>query len=440
MADAPPHASAPASASSSTLTLLTFNVWGLRFVSKDRDVRIRAIAAYLASNSSRYDVVCLQELWINSDFEFVRRELADVLPHSRFFHTGALGSGLAIFTRFPIVGGQAMPYALSGTPLEVIAGDFFVNKAAGKIVIRHPQLGEVEVWNTHMHAAGDDGKETRRAHRLTQAWQLAQQIKAGVERGRHILLAGDFNSIPVSLPIAILTEHAELVDSWGSTHPHAATAPVPADAHEGLDVHGMTCDSLLNSYSAGKPLTDDARKWHGKRLDYIFYRSPRAADEQVECTSSEVTLTERVPGRDVSYSDHFGLMSTFTWRSGARPSSTPLVSVSSRSTPEEQRPASVNASAATTLRSALAIIRAYHDESRSLARLHWRIFWAALLFGLSLTVSSAWQPKSWIQPIWTLLGIGTGALAATMLYTGFIWGRWENNLLKEMIEQIEVEL
>lgn len=428
-----------ASSTTATLSMLSFNVWGLRFVSKDRDLRIRAIAAYLAN--SHYDIVCLQELWINSDFEFVRREVADVLPHARFFHTGALGSGLAIFTRWPIVGGQALPYSLSGTPLEVIAGDFFVNKAAGKAVIRHPRLGEVEVWNTHMHAAGDGGKETRRAHRLTQSWELAQEIKAGAERGRHILLAGDFNSIPPSLPIAILKEHAELVDSWAHTHPRAATAPVPADAHEGLDVHGMTCDSLLNSYSAGKPLSDDARKWQGKRLDYIFHRSPRNADVQFECTSSEVVLTERVPGRDISYSDHFGLHSIFTLQ-GSRPrpdshdGSNPLISVSSRSTPEETRPSS----AANSLRATLAVIRAYHAETRKVARLHWRIFWAALAFGLALTVSSAWQPKSWIQPIWTLLGIGSGALAATMLYTGFIWGRWENNLLKEIIEQIESEL
>jgi hypothetical protein len=64
--------------------------------------------------------------------------------------SGALGSGLAIFTKFPIISAQALPYSLSGLPLAVIAGDFFVNKAAGSVVVLHPELGEVEIWNTHV--------------------------------------------------------------------------------------------------------------------------------------------------------------------------------------------------------------------------------------------------------------------------------------------------
>lgn len=63
---------------------------------------------------------------------------------------GALGSGLAIFTRFPIIASQALPFSLSGTPQQPFDGDFFVNKAAGMVVIRHPILGETEIWNTHV--------------------------------------------------------------------------------------------------------------------------------------------------------------------------------------------------------------------------------------------------------------------------------------------------
>lgn len=63
---------------------------------------------------------------------------------------GALGSGLAIFTRFPLIGAHALPYSLSGSPAQAFAGDFFVKKAAGNIVILHPVLGEVEIWNTHV--------------------------------------------------------------------------------------------------------------------------------------------------------------------------------------------------------------------------------------------------------------------------------------------------
>lgn len=223
-----------------TLSVLTLNVWGLKFISKDRTPRIAAIAEYLATHSeptmkpgTGFDIVCLQECWVQEDFDTIKGACKDVFPYSRYFHTyvtflfsffrlcrswrffrcrvnvvsreflfavvvmcchipfleswrsyvalssmpmqtyimstqslhgnpslcpahcslvysGALGSGLAILTKFPIISAQALPYSLSGLPLAVIAGDFFVNKAAGSVVVLHPELGEVEIWNTHV--------------------------------------------------------------------------------------------------------------------------------------------------------------------------------------------------------------------------------------------------------------------------------------------------
>jgi hypothetical protein len=68
----------------------------------------------------------------------------------RLMDRGALGSGLAIFTKYPIISAEAHPYSLSGCPHHPTEGDFFVNKAAGCIVLLHPYLGEVEVWSTHV--------------------------------------------------------------------------------------------------------------------------------------------------------------------------------------------------------------------------------------------------------------------------------------------------
>jgi hypothetical protein len=234
------------------LRILTLNVWGLKFISPDRPTRLTGIIDHIHSVCSHpsdpagsksllergqeqadgqgYDVVCLQELWIYSDFERVREGLRGVLPESKFFrrlvrslfewwclfcrvgkdvwlsghetgegcnmnlgvnvrrsflyallhssptihlshrltphlvlflpspnallsNSGALGSGLAIFSRFPIISTHTLPYSLSGLPLQVIQGDFFVNKAAGSCVLLHPELGEVEVWSTHVSRA-----------------------------------------------------------------------------------------------------------------------------------------------------------------------------------------------------------------------------------------------------------------------------------------------
>ena len=64
--------------------------------------------------------------------------------------SGALGSGLVIFSRFPILAATMHPYSLNGSPIDVIAGDWFVGKGAASVVFAHPVLGEVQLFNTHV--------------------------------------------------------------------------------------------------------------------------------------------------------------------------------------------------------------------------------------------------------------------------------------------------
>ncbi|WWC87756.1 uncharacterized protein L201_002648 [Kwoniella dendrophila CBS 6074] len=530
-----------------TLKVLSFNVWGLAIISKDRLIRIKAIAEHLAS--SNYDIVCLQELWVYKDFEIVREAVRRNLPFSRFFHTGALGSGLAIFTRFPLISAQALPYSLSGSPAQAFAGDFFVKKAAANIVIIHPILGEIEIWNTHMHAAGEHPPDTRQAHRIAQSWQLANAIKNGAAKGRYILAMGDFNSQPWSIPIGMLKHHANLTDSFASVTYTANSDLTPLPAEEAIRKYGMTCDSTLNTYSAGKPIPSNVLEQGGKRLDYIFYRQPAIArrrplvwgyrdDEQysggngngngnssevelgdftgksghmeigkpinesiskapkLKCVSSQVVLTGLVPNQSFSYSDHFALFSTFQIESPPSSNSshkfdqstssstssqkqsttadnnsfTPLVPLISE--PEQINPTTTTFASptspqspnlpyspkttssprtsvssttdlhakSTTVRSALHTLRLYTYISKKTSKFHLKICLTSLIALVALTIGSAWQPKSWIQPIFTLIGGLLGAATATFLYTGFVWGRWEEGLLTEVTEEMELEL
>lgn len=61
---------------------------GLKYISKKRDVRIRAIAQYLAA--SEYDIVCLQECWVYTDFELIKDTVDRTLPYARFFNSYVL--------------------------------------------------------------------------------------------------------------------------------------------------------------------------------------------------------------------------------------------------------------------------------------------------------------------------------------------------------------
>jgi sphingomyelin phosphodiesterase 2 len=161
---------------------------GLKFISKDRKLRFRAIADELANSSPGYDVIALQEVWVRSDFEAIRVKLAATLPFSKFFYAyvqvflrrvvvpefctkrvifgsssvlayicgllcldrGALGSGVAIISRFPIIESSSFSYSHNGSPIDVGSGDWIVGKGLFSVVLSHPILQELEVFSTHV--------------------------------------------------------------------------------------------------------------------------------------------------------------------------------------------------------------------------------------------------------------------------------------------------
>jgi hypothetical protein len=42
------------------------------------------------------------------------------------------------------------PFSLNGQPVDILGGDWFVGKGAAHLVILHPTLGQVQVFNTHV--------------------------------------------------------------------------------------------------------------------------------------------------------------------------------------------------------------------------------------------------------------------------------------------------
>lgn len=296
---------------------------------------------------------------------------------------------------------------------------------------------------------------------------------------------GDFNSQPSSVPIQLMRAHGQCTDAFLETHPTADVfSPSPASPLEAIHQLGMSCDSPLNSWSAAKNIKPHIKAQGGKRLDYIFYRGPapplrrpvkrEAGDEDeanadadkvevgsmadhvpsLKCVKTEVVLTENVPGQPFSYSDHFGLVAHFTiepptppgGRAGNNPFETPnrLSGFSERSQPmfrpaTPRQAVTSSASSSAVIKQAQKVLATYKPISSRVKRLHLRISLASAVLLLALTIGSAWQPKSYIQPIFTLLGALAGAAGATFFYLGFVWGRWEEGLLTEVIDEMEIE-
>lgn len=237
--------------------------------------------------------------------------------------------------------------------------------------------------------------------------------------------------------MAIIREHAGLSDAWVDSHesnPVSSASPGQLRAEDAISLFGVTADSPLNSYSAGKPLDATARQHFGKRLDYILYRQPIAVSDTVDkpllkCRQSRVVFTDRVSGLPFSFSDHFGLEATIDIV--RRPENDRSLSQLHSQSSQSQLSDAVIAS----------VIRALTDcyrVSSERSRYELSIFVACVMSLIALCIGSAWVPRSWINPIYLLITVFISWLGTTMLYAGFIYGNWERRALTNVTEELEL--
>ncbi|KAA1066375.1 phospholipase C type enzyme [Puccinia graminis f. sp. tritici] len=492
---------------------LTLNCWGLKFVSAHRQERIHAIADFLAcssslhsrscstnslepfsdlahsstkipagpeipnkhssaspqptnettsfgSSSKSFDIVALQELWVYHDFLVIRdRAKEGGFKYSKWFHSAALGSGLAILSRFPIISSHFHPYLLNGHPLHFIQGDFFVGKSVGSCLLDVPTVGEVEVFTTHLYAPHDvPAPEWKRAHRTAQAWELAKLVRASAERGRTVFVCGDLNSVPSSLPITLLQSYGQLRDSWIASHPNGLSTISTNEMtyRTAIQEEGITCDSLINTFTASKNAANRGAKGYGKRLDYILYR-PAAKrltrrdrlgrcqtefidDQNITCGHCAVILTDPIPVFGYSYSDHFAVEASFT----IYPSQSTKLEYDHSGRPDEQSnnvktlgPPKLTTEQLNNCISALMV--KYRSSERS-TQVQLALFLLCVLLIPGVSVAASFQPLKYLNWIFTLLSFAVGGFGITMLYSGFLAGNWERSAIQEVCDQVEFEL
>ncbi|PHH75135.1 hypothetical protein CDD82_4563 [Ophiocordyceps australis] len=318
--------------------LLTLNCWGLLYISTLRKQRLQEIGRRLAQMEPRPDVVCLQECWVDSDFEAIRQATQPRLPHGKLFRAGVWGAGLAILSRWPLEETEMHQYRLNGRPTAFWRGDWYVGKGVAWATLRlGPRASQVmHVLNTHTHAPYEkDAQDSYACHRAAQLWHMAQLLRRATAQPSFLVVAlGDFNMLPLSLPHRILTHRAPVCDAWRVWQPESSLGPVayapeaarhrpvPSAAFN-LAVNGATSDGLYNTWRWTKnrqnklrrglpcPVDPEALDRRGKRLDYIFF-CPRSVspDHAWAVDTAQVALTERHADLHVSLSDHFAVAAT----------------------------------------------------------------------------------------------------------------------------------
>lgn len=405
------------------MKVLTLNVWGLNKVSKFRNKRIKAIASKLIDIN--VDIICLQELWLNDDFEYMKNFLMSFYPFNKYFYSGVVGSGLAIFSKYPFLDSDFINYNMNGPPLEVIKGDWFAGKGVGWVTINHPSYGLIDVYTTHFHSAySENDKYSRFAHRINQSWQLSTLVNRSHASNKSVIVTGDLNSEPFTLVFDLLKTHSQLQDSWALTHPNHDKFGARGQ-NDAVFRCGFTADSALNSFHRHRypippniPLDIDRIEYAGgKRLDYILFRSSTLKIQECNIDFHEYCP----PNFNFSYSDHFGIVATF------KPNDEATASPTKTNTSDNLTCYKESITALEKL--------AKHSYHQSLKYLLFTF--SLILFAIALIVGCTFTPTSRYSPIFTFFSFLAGAAGATYLYVGFIFGRFEKHNIQNLIEQID---
>lgn len=286
------------------IKILTFNVWGLKIISKFRKKRLKYIADKLSQSidpEDDYDIVALQEVWTEEDWNYFDERCKLTYPYRRNFHSGIIaGSGLIILSKIPIKETFLYRFPVNGRPSAFFRGDWYVGKSVSIVLFVNTQTDHqpIALLNTHLHAPySSSGDSNYLCHRLCQAWDITRVIKLLKKSGYSVILTGDLNSKPGSLPYRLITIEGNLIDTWTSTHEieYKPEEIKFMNDKEQVELAGATCDSALNTWVSKK------RSQNVCRLDFIMVDG-----ETLHPTDSCVKFTERIDDPyNFSYSDHF---------------------------------------------------------------------------------------------------------------------------------------
>lgn len=427
-----------------SLRVISYNCWGLKYISKHRHARLVEIGRQLAAANPPPQIVGLQECWTQQDYLAIRALTKDILPYGKFYWSGIFGGGLAILSRWPIEESTMFRYPLNGRPAAFFRGDWFVGKGVAAARIRFGsggKAGVVEVFCTHLHAPYEpELHDSYLCHRTAQAWEMAKMMRHAAERGHMVLGLGDFNMVPLSLAHQLIEAHAPVRDVWRVVKPHSALGSsesamekargraVPT-AQQCLTEHGATCDSRLNTWRWSKQMQKDLDKGtdtpvdvqtpdpKAKRLDYIFF-SPGPEDWRIETV--EVGMTMRHPELQCSLSDHFSIEATLT----NIPSPSSASQALGNTAPSTSLPIE-------TYDEILAMIASYSVRERKQRRLRMTHFIGEVAVALGCFVAVWWSPRNFVAFLLMLLstlGLSAGLLDGLM---GGLFVKSELRALKE---------
>ncbi|XP_042795481.1 sphingomyelin phosphodiesterase 2 isoform X2 [Panthera leo] len=244
------------------LRIFNLNCWGIPYLSKHRGDRVKRLGDFL--NMESFDLALLEEVWSEQDFQYLRQKLLPTYPAAHYFRSGVIGSGLCVFSKHPIQEFTQHVYTLNGYPYM-------------------------------LHAEYNRQKDIYLAHRVAQAWELAQFIHHTSKKADVVLLCGDLNLHPKDLGCRLLKEWTGLHDAYLETRDFKGS-------EEGCTMVPENCYVNQRELEAFP---------FGIRIDYVLYKA--VSGFYISCKTLRTT-TGHDPHSGTPLSDHEALMATLCVR------------------------------------------------------------------------------------------------------------------------------
>lgn len=295
------------------LKIFTLNCWGLRYFSKHRKLRIKLIAQHLSEND--YDIVFLQEVWIQSDFEYIRSKTLHRYTFAHMFNNASIlgTSGLVIMAKWNPKMIHFHPYSINGTPFRPHHGDWFSTKGVAYVRIEVKGFN-LHLFCTHMHAQYDEEEDITdqySIHRICQSYELAKYINlmacncSNPSSRDLIVLAGDMNTSSKELPYRLLVELTGLSDCYKyerKKKPESSRLRGRRNSNT-LETSSTSANNGNNSNSNNSSKNSSSsnskmlkpHKSHISRLKYHTCSDESSDDELITCGHKENTFTGANP-------------------------------------------------------------------------------------------------------------------------------------------------
>ena len=438
-----------------SINVITYNVFGLKFIAKYRRERLEEVGRRLAHLDSVPEIVGLQECWTQEDYNSIRNQTRHILPYAKYYFSGIFGGGLAILSRWPIEDSSMYRYPLNGRPTAFWRGDWYVGKgvACASIRIGGGPKDIVEVFCTHLHAPYEsEPNDSYICHRTAQAWEIAKLMRGAAERGHLVLGLGDFNMLPLSFAHRLIEARAPVKDAWRLLHPQSSVGPAshPEERSSGKQVptarfnlteNGAASDGVFNTWRWSQDeqkklfkgekidVEDETPDPRAKRLDYIFVscNSPSSGlgAPAWHVKDIKVGMTERHPTIGCSLSDHFSIEAILTQQTG------------NCSPPLTDNPASSTSLDSSFYGDVLTMVHTYTERERQQRRLRLTHFGSSVLVSIGSLTAVWWSPHHFVCFLLTLLStLGLGAGIVDGLIGGLFIGS-ELRALKEFEWEID---